>query len=196
MERRCGCSPAGTPRSATFLPGVWPRRARVGHCGQVGGALAGLHLAGADYAPSGMNALGSHGWRTLLGRCRTRADEVQPNLAAELDAALTEISIALAHRAAGGTHPRGPVSRQRVLPGRAFVRNHRFLLRGYGCSGLRRRGLPERLVFRGGLFVQRHQGTGDVALLRNDAPVVPGRAGGSARVMPRRGNAFPADPVV
>src|ERR1700681_4496360 len=35
----------------TFLPGVWPRRVRVQHCGPVGGALAGLHLAGADYKP-------------------------------------------------------------------------------------------------------------------------------------------------
>jgi homoserine kinase type II len=75
----------------TFLPGVWPRRVRVEHCGPVGGALAGLHLAGADYQPRRVNALGAHGWRPLLERCRARADEVQPNLGAELDAALTEI---------------------------------------------------------------------------------------------------------
>jgi homoserine kinase type II len=53
--------------------------------------LAGLHLGGADYQPKRVNALGSHGWPPLLDRCRARADEVQPNLAAELDAALTEI---------------------------------------------------------------------------------------------------------
>src|SRR3984885_12475819 len=35
----------------TFLPGVWPRRVRRDHCGPVGGALAGLHLGGADYQP-------------------------------------------------------------------------------------------------------------------------------------------------
>jgi homoserine kinase type II len=75
----------------TFLPGVWPRRVRVEHCGPVGGALAALHLAGADYQPRRPNALGSHGWLPLLERCRARANEVQPNLAAELDAALTEI---------------------------------------------------------------------------------------------------------
>ena len=75
----------------TFLPGVWPRRVRVEHCGPVGAALAGLHLGGADYRPRRVNALGSHGWRPLLDRCRARADEVQPNLAAELDVALTEI---------------------------------------------------------------------------------------------------------
>jgi len=75
----------------TFLPGVWPRRVRVEHCRPVGAALAGLHLGGADYQPKRVNALGSHGWRPLLDRCRARADEVQPNLAAELDAALNEI---------------------------------------------------------------------------------------------------------
>ncbi|MSP02485.1 MAG: homoserine kinase [Acetobacteraceae bacterium] len=75
----------------TFLPGVWPRRVRVEHCGPVGAALAGLHLAGADFAPRRVNALGSHGWRPLLERSHARADEIQPDLAAELDTALTEI---------------------------------------------------------------------------------------------------------
>jgi homoserine kinase type II len=75
----------------TFLPGVWPRRVRVEHCGPVGSALAALHLAGADYAPTRCNALGPHGWLPLLDRGRARADEVQPGLAAELDAALGHI---------------------------------------------------------------------------------------------------------
>src|SRR6185437_9477378 len=60
----------------TFLPGVWPRRVRVEHCGPVGAALAGLHIGGADYQPRRVNALGSHGWRPLFDRCRARADEV------------------------------------------------------------------------------------------------------------------------
>jgi homoserine kinase type II len=75
----------------TFLPGVWPRRVRVEHCGPVGRAVAALHIAGADYLPKRENTLGAHGWRPLLERCRARADEVQPNLAVELDTALTEI---------------------------------------------------------------------------------------------------------
>ena len=75
----------------TFLPGVWPRRVRVEHCGPVGQALARLHRAGAGYAPRRPNALGSHGWRPLLDHSRDRADEVRPGLAAELDAALTDI---------------------------------------------------------------------------------------------------------
>ncbi len=75
----------------TFLPGVWPRRVRLEHCGPVGAALAALHVAGSDYAPTRWNALGPHGWRPLLERCRARANEVQPGLAAELETALTGI---------------------------------------------------------------------------------------------------------
>jgi homoserine kinase type II len=75
----------------TFLPGVWPRRVRVEHCGPLGSALAALHLAGADYAPVRANALGPLGWVPLLNRARSRADEVQPGLAVQLDAALRHI---------------------------------------------------------------------------------------------------------
>ncbi len=75
----------------TFLPGVWPRRVRQEHCAPVGAAMAALHLAGRDYAPTRRNALGPDGWRPLLERTRGRADEVTPGLAAELDAALTTI---------------------------------------------------------------------------------------------------------
>jgi homoserine kinase type II len=75
----------------TFLPGVWPRRVRVEHCGPVGATLASMHLAGGDYAPTRPNALGPHGWSPLLDRVRDRADEVQPGLAATLDSALAGI---------------------------------------------------------------------------------------------------------
>jgi homoserine kinase type II len=75
----------------TFLPGVWPRRVRVEHCGPLGAALAGLHVAGADYIPTRGNALGPDGWPPLLERSRARADSVQPGLALELEAALTHV---------------------------------------------------------------------------------------------------------
>ena len=75
----------------TFLSGVWPRRVRVEHCGPVGAALASLHLAGADYAPTRPNALGPLGWSPLLERTRHRADEVVPDLGATLDLALSSI---------------------------------------------------------------------------------------------------------
>src|SRR3954447_13853273 len=60
----------------TFLPGVWPRRVRVEHCGPVGKALAALHLAGADYAAARVNALGPDGWMPLLDRSRAHGDSV------------------------------------------------------------------------------------------------------------------------
>jgi homoserine kinase type II len=87
LRHLCGRHAAIT----TFLPGVWPRRVRVEHCGPLGEALAALHLAGADYAPARRNALGPDGWRPLLHRSGAGADAVQPGLAAELDTALTGI---------------------------------------------------------------------------------------------------------
>ena len=87
LRHLCGKHAAIT----TFLLGVWPRRVRLEHCGPVGAALAALHVAGGDYAPTRWNALGPHGWRPLLECCRGRADEVQPHLAAELEVALEAI---------------------------------------------------------------------------------------------------------
>jgi homoserine kinase type II len=87
LRQLCGKHAAIT----TFLPGVWPRRVRVAHCGPVGTALARLHLAGTDYAPTRVNALGPASWAALLDRCRTRGDEVQAGLVAELEAALSGI---------------------------------------------------------------------------------------------------------
>ena len=75
----------------TFLPGVWPRRVQQVHCAPLGEALARLHLAGADYAPTRSNALGPHSWSPLLDRCRARADEVQPCLAQELEDVVSAI---------------------------------------------------------------------------------------------------------
>src|ERR1700727_2337705 len=87
LRHLCGKHAAIT----TFLPGVWPRRVRQSHCAPVGVALANLHLAGADYAPTRRNALGPQSWTPLLDRCRPRAHEVQPGLAHQLDHALGTI---------------------------------------------------------------------------------------------------------
>ena len=75
----------------TFLPGVWPRRVRPGHLAPLGDALARLHLAGADFAPTRRNALGPAGWAPLLERSRADGDAVQPGLIAALDQALASI---------------------------------------------------------------------------------------------------------
>ncbi|OYV37983.1 MAG: homoserine kinase [Acidocella sp. 20-61-6] len=75
----------------TFLPGVWPRRVQVEHCEPLGAALAKLHITGAGFAPTRMNALGPHGWAPLLEKSLPRADEVLPGLGAELTTALAGI---------------------------------------------------------------------------------------------------------
>lgn len=87
LRELCGRHAAVT----TFLPGVWPRRVRQEHCGPLGAALAALHLAGRDYAPTRVNALGPAGWRPLFERARGQADGVVPGLAGELDSALDRI---------------------------------------------------------------------------------------------------------
>jgi homoserine kinase type II len=80
-----------TASITTFLPGVWPRRVQVAHCGPLGAALARLHLAGAGFAPVRANALGPAGWPPLLAKSLPRSDEVQPGLGGELSAALDAI---------------------------------------------------------------------------------------------------------
>ena len=81
---------AGRPAAIiTFLEGIWPRKPNAMHCAGVGGALAKMHLAGADFAMSRANALSVAGWRPLFDAAASRADDVQPGLraflAAELD---------------------------------------------------------------------------------------------------------------
>jgi homoserine kinase type II len=77
---------AGRPAAIiTFLEGVWMRRPTVGHCREVGRALAGLHVAGMDFPLTRQNALSIDGWRRLWDGARDRADEVEPGLAAEVE---------------------------------------------------------------------------------------------------------------
>lgn len=72
----------------SFLKGLSPRRISAQHCAGVGGALARLHLAGADYPAVRPNALSVPGWRPLFEASAARADEVLPGLAAEIAAEL------------------------------------------------------------------------------------------------------------
>ena len=78
---------AGRPAAiTTFMPGLWPRRIQLGHCGQVGEALAALHLAGRDFALKRPNALSVAGWRPLFDGSSPHIDAAQAaELRAELD---------------------------------------------------------------------------------------------------------------
>jgi homoserine kinase type II len=84
LRRLCG-RPAAL---VSFLDGMWPRRILPFHCAGVGGALAKLHLAGANFALQRANNLSVAGWRGLFEACRARAHEVRPGLADELGAEL------------------------------------------------------------------------------------------------------------
>jgi homoserine kinase type II len=70
----------------TFLEGMWPRRPTAGHCRAVGRALAELHIAAADFPLRRKNALDFAGWRKLWAGSKARAGEVEPGLAAEVEA--------------------------------------------------------------------------------------------------------------
>src|SRR5690606_39179522 len=73
---------AGKPAAiATFLEGVWPRRPTPRQCGELGAALARLHLAGLDFPMRRANDLSLEGWRRLAAATAARADEVQAGLA-------------------------------------------------------------------------------------------------------------------
>ena len=78
----------------SFLEGLWPRRIQTFHCAALGGAMARMHLAGADFALRRENALSVAGWRPLMDSCRARADEVQPGLAKALESELSHLEAA------------------------------------------------------------------------------------------------------
>lgn len=78
---------AGKPAAITsFLQGMWPRRTTVKHCGPVGEALAGLHLAGRDFPIRRPNALSVAGWRPLYEGSRAHIDQaLDRELGAEIE---------------------------------------------------------------------------------------------------------------
>ena len=78
----------------TFLEGLWPKRILPNHCLGLGEAMARMHVAGADFAMSRINALSVQGWRPLLEACAARAHEVEPGLAEELAVELEALEAA------------------------------------------------------------------------------------------------------
>ena len=68
----------------TFLEGIWIRRPSATHCAALGGALAQLHIAGADFPMTRKNALSVEGWRPLYELAGARCDNVQSGLGAAI----------------------------------------------------------------------------------------------------------------
>ncbi|MDO8838745.1 MAG: homoserine kinase [Parvibaculum sp.] len=84
---------AGRPAALiSFLEGVHVRRPQPRHCVEVGRALAGMHLAGRDFALTRPNALNVDGWGPLFDSCRDGIDGFMAGLAAELDRELSQLS--------------------------------------------------------------------------------------------------------
>jgi homoserine kinase type II len=76
---------AGRPAAiVNFLDGLWIRRPSPAHCAAVGGALARLHLAGADFGKTRKNALGIDSWRALFAQAQAKGDTVRSGLCAEI----------------------------------------------------------------------------------------------------------------
>jgi homoserine kinase type II len=69
----------------TFLSGMWPKRITPAHTAELGRALAELHIAGANFDLKRSNDLSISGWRPLFEKVGSRADEILPGLAFELD---------------------------------------------------------------------------------------------------------------
>ena len=72
----------------TFLDGMWPKHIAPDHCRLLGGALANMHLLGADFAMSRRNSLSVDDWRALFEPSRARAAEVSAGLSEEIDGEL------------------------------------------------------------------------------------------------------------
>jgi homoserine kinase type II len=77
---------AGRPAAiVTFLDGLWIRRPSPSHCSAVGGALARLHLAGADFKQKRANGLSIESWRPLYEHAKVRGDSVRQGLCSEIE---------------------------------------------------------------------------------------------------------------
>jgi homoserine kinase type II len=72
---------AGRPAAiVTFLEGVSSRRPTTGQCAALGGALAKLHEAGADFAGQRPNALSLDAWPRLNEQAKCGSESVQAGL--------------------------------------------------------------------------------------------------------------------
>lgn len=72
---------SGRPAAiVSFLSGMWPRKVTPQHCAELGGAMARLHLSGADFDGYRDNNMSVSGWEKLVAATQDRADEVVPGL--------------------------------------------------------------------------------------------------------------------
>ena len=180
----------------TFLDGLWIRRPNVGHCGEVGEALARMHLAGADFRLRRVNALSLERLAASVSARRRRAPTRSRRASRE---EMRRASSPSCRRTGRTTCPRGVIHAD-LFPDNVFFLGERLsgLIDFYfACNDALAYDLgdlPQRLVLRAGRRVQRIQGPGDDRGLRaacarwSDA-----ESRGAADPGARRGAAFHAD---
>ncbi len=88
LGRLCGRAAAIT----SFLDGAWPRQIKTAHCDQLGGLMAQLHDAAADFTLTRANNLSLSGWGSLLESCRDKVNSFQDGLIEKLDQELYFLS--------------------------------------------------------------------------------------------------------
>jgi homoserine kinase type II len=72
----------------SFLQGVCARRIVPDQCARLGRAMAEMHLAGLSFGMARNNDLSLGGWRRLAAATKSRADEIERGLAAEIETEL------------------------------------------------------------------------------------------------------------
>jgi len=83
---------AGRPAALiSFLDGVSIKRPQPAHCGEVGRALASLHLAGRDFSGSPENSLSCEGWQSLFNDIKN-SPEFSEGLNDEVEKDLNDIT--------------------------------------------------------------------------------------------------------
>ena len=83
---------SGRPAAmVTFLQGVWLRKPEARHCGDVGAALAKMHVASDGFQLTRTNALSVSGWHALWDKSKDRADEVTAGLGSEIASQLKDL---------------------------------------------------------------------------------------------------------
>ncbi len=125
-DGECLRSLSGRPAAiVSFLEGMWARRVTPQHCAMLGEAMAGLHLAGADFRRARANDFSVGAWRPLFETSAGRADEVQPGLARELAAELRKVESDWPREHGQDSPPRGIIHAD-LFPDNVFFRGDRL----------------------------------------------------------------------
>lgn len=114
---------AGRPSIiVSFLTGLSPKVPTARQCREIGGALARMHLAAADFMAVRENSLGAPAWPILWDGRAGQADALEPDLSAHIECDLQTI----AERAALTANlPRGTIHGD-LFPDNAFFLGERF----------------------------------------------------------------------